>query len=64
MENRHPQLGSGVLVCRKAVLGVLSVLRGFLDQCWGSTAEDAEDAEEERDRKRSTAYKRCRINPE
>ena len=31
----------------KAALGVLCVLGGFLDQCWGSTAEDAEDAEEE-----------------
>jgi hypothetical protein len=30
----------------------------FLGRCWRSTAEDAEDAEEERDCKRTTLYDR------
>lgn len=34
---------------RVAGKAALSVLIGFLDQCWEATAEDAEDAEEERE---------------
>ena len=40
----------GSQFCIKAVLSVLSVPCGSLDQCWESTAEHAEDAEEQRDR--------------
>jgi hypothetical protein len=40
-------------VAGKAVLGVPAVL---LDQWWKSTAEDAEDAEEQRGCERATHY--------
>jgi len=49
-------LGNGCIsvVAGNAVLSVLGVLCGFLNQCWDLTAEDAEDAEEQRDNERPT----------